>query len=91
MQMPVTFQQMQWPLVIGIVIAAGTFLTAVSRIVHVVKSAAAPFREFISEHDVLWEDYNIRTGGNYRRSTGRGAPPEPEEFYRNHPGAADGE
>jgi hypothetical protein len=44
----------------------------------------APFRQFISEHDVLWEDYNIRVGGVYRRSTGRGAPIDPEEFYRGH-------
>ena len=79
-----TASQIQWPLTIGIVIGCGTLLVAVSRIVGVVKSAVLPIKEFFAEHDVLWEDYNIRTGGQYRRRVGRGTPPDPEEFYRQH-------
>jgi hypothetical protein len=87
MQMPQALTQMtqsiQWPFLIGVVIAAGALLTAIRKIVDAGKALAAPLRQFLSEHDVLWEDYNLRTGGSYRRSTGRGSPPDPEEFYRD--------
>jgi hypothetical protein len=74
-------QQVQWPFLLGVVIGAAALISAVRRIVDATHALAAPLRQFISEHDVLWEDYNIRTGGAYRRATGRGAPPDPEEFY----------
>jgi hypothetical protein len=82
--MPVSVQSIQWPFVFAVVILAGTTLTALWKIGRFVKAILSPVRQFMSEHDVLWEDYNIRTGGKYRRSTGRGAPPDPEEFYRTH-------
>jgi hypothetical protein len=63
---------------------ASILLVALWRVGRVIKRIAGPFREFLVEHDVLWEDYNIRTGGTYRRRTGRGDPPEPEDFYRKH-------
>jgi hypothetical protein len=79
-------QSIQWPFLFGAVILAGAVLTAVWKIGRFVKAIVSPVRQFMSEHDVLWEDYNIRTGGKYRRSTGRGGPPDPEDFYRAHPG-----
>jgi hypothetical protein len=82
--MPVTVQTVQWPFLIAIVIGSSAFLAAVWKIAGMVRAMTAPLRQFMSEHDVLWEDYNIRTGGKYRRATGRGAPPDPEEFYRTH-------
>jgi hypothetical protein len=82
--MPVTVQQVQWPFLIAVLIASSVVLTAVWKIAHVLRAFTAPLRQFVSEHDALWEDYNIRTGGTYRRATGRGAPPDPEDFYRAH-------
>lgn len=76
-----------WAVVVGAVVLAGMALEGVKRIASTVKMVLAPIRELIQEHDVLWEDYNIRTGGGYRRTTGRGTPPDPEEFYRKHPAA----
>ena len=67
-----------------VAILAGGLAVAVRRIVIFCQSVVAPIKEFVSEHNVLWEDYNIRTGGRYRRSTGRGDPPDPEEYYRTH-------
>ncbi len=84
MQVSTNLQEIQWPFLFGVVVLAATVLTAVWKIGHFVNAIITPLRQFVSEHDVLWEDYNIRTGGRYRRSTGRGAPPEPEEFYRSH-------
>lgn len=90
-QAPIAMEHMQWPFLVGAVLISATVLTAVTKIGRVVSSVVAPVRQFMSEHDVLWEDYNIRTGGTYRRATGRGAPPDPEEFYRNHPPADGGD
>lgn len=77
--------QVQVPVLIVLVLLLSAFLVAVWKIVAVIRLLVAPFRQFVSEHDVLWEDYNLRTGGTYRRATGRGAPPDPEEYYRKHP------
>jgi hypothetical protein len=81
--MPNALEQFQWPYLVGTLLLTSTVLVAVWKIAEIVKAITAPLRQFVSEHDVLWEDYNIRTGGAYRRSTGRGAPPDPEEFYRH--------
>jgi hypothetical protein len=75
----------QWPFLIGVLIFVSAGLTAIWRIGVIVKRISDPLREIFAEHNVLWEDYNIRTGGSYRRLTGRGRPPDPEEFYRAHP------
>jgi hypothetical protein len=85
MEIPSLSPQSQWAIIAGSVILAGAFLTGLSKIVTGIKIVVAPLRELMSEHNVLWEDYNIRTGGSYRRTTGRGTPPDPEEFYRSHP------
>jgi len=82
--MPLSVEQIQWPIVVAVVVGSGAFLAGLSKIARVAKEVIGPVREILSEHDVLWEDYNIRTGGEYRRSTGRGAPPEPEDYYRKH-------
>lgn len=76
-----TVQSIQWPFLIAVIIASASLLTAVVKAVRAVKYLSAPIRQFLSEHDVMWEDYNIRTGGTYRRATGRGNPPDPEEFH----------
>jgi hypothetical protein len=76
--------QIQWTVSVGSIILAGSVLSSALVAARVVKRLIHPIKEFISEHDVLWEDYNLRTGGDYRRSTGRGGPPDPEEFYRDH-------
>jgi hypothetical protein len=83
--LPLTGVSSQWGILIAAIVVAGTVLAAISRVASAVRMVVAPIREFMSEHDVLWEDYNIRTGGGYRRTTGRGTPPDPEEFYRKHP------
>lgn len=83
MQFPLTMQMAQWPFLVGVLVFCSAGLTALWKIAQAAKALTAPLRQFISEHDVLWEDYNIRTGGHYRRSTGRGNPPDPEEFYRD--------
>lgn len=85
LQLPGASTQSQWAIICAMVILAGTLIAALSKVVTGVKTIVAPIREFMYEHDVLWEDYNIRTGGSYRRTTGRGTPPEPEEWYRTHP------
>jgi hypothetical protein len=73
------------PVVIGGgIVTLSLVLVALWKISQIVKWVTEPFREFVREHDLLWEDYNIRTGGSYRRRTGRGNPPEPEDFYRDH-------
>jgi hypothetical protein len=82
--MPVSMEQIQWPFLVGVLLLATTVLASVWKIAQIIRALTAPLRQFVSEHDVLWEDYNIRTGGKYRRTTGRGAPPDPEEFYRMH-------
>jgi hypothetical protein len=86
--MPVPVEQIQWPFLIGVLVLSSTVLAALWKIAQITRALTAPIRQFLSEHDVLWEDYNYRTGGKYRRTTGRGAPPDPEEFYR-HSGGAD--
>ena len=75
----------QWSFSLGSICLASAILVAAWKITSVIRLVVNPIREFVAEHNVLWEDYNIRTGGGYRRSTGRGAPPEPEDFYRKHP------
>jgi hypothetical protein len=74
----------QWTISLGSILIASSLLAAAVTISKVAKSVISPIRQFISEHDVLWEDYNIRTGGSFRRNTGRGDPPEPEDFYKTH-------
>lgn len=81
-QLTIAAGMMQWPFLAGVVIIASTVLTAIWKLAAALHGLTAPLMRFITEHDVLWEDYNIRTGGSYRRSIGRGSPPEPEDFYR---------
>ena len=83
MQLPVP--HFEFTVSAGNLLLAAAVLGAVWKAGRLVKSLSAPIREFISEHNVLWEDYNIRVGGTYRRATGRGAPLDPEEYYRGHP------
>ena len=82
---PLPNLQGAWALFVGAVLLAGAIAAAVGKVVRFAKDLAAPIHEFVGEHDVMWEDYNFRTGGVYRRRTGRGMPPDPEEFYRVHP------
>jgi hypothetical protein len=79
--MPLTWTAVQWPFLITVIIALSVFLTAIWKALDALRAITAPFRQFVGEHDVMWEDYNIRTGGTYRRAIGRGAPPDPEEYY----------
>ncbi len=71
-----------WDLSLGNLVVALTFIVSAWKVIVVVKKVVIPVVQVFEEHNVLWEDYNIRTGGPYRRRTGRGAPPEPSEFYR---------
>lgn len=74
-----------------LIIASGvaTAIVLFSKFIHAMKDLTAPIREHFVEHDVMWEDYNLRTGGHYRRNTGRGNPPEPEDWHREHGGNED--
>lgn len=83
--------QFQWTISPTTLIASSAVVVAAWKLARVIKLLIDPFREIMSEHNTLWEDYNLRTGGSYRRSTGRGAPPDPEEFYRKHPRADRGD
>lgn len=74
-----------WSLSLNDLLVSSAVLVGLWKLSHVVQALIGPLRQFISEHDVMWEDYNMRTGGSYRRSTGRGAPPDPEEHYKKHP------
>lgn len=72
-------------LLVSVIVGGSVVLAALWKIGRIINAIVQPVREFLSEHDILWEDYNLRTGGAYRRRTGRGAPPDPEDFYRDHP------
>ena len=79
MQIP----QFQWSLSLNTVLIASAALAAVWKVSHILRLLINPIRDFVDEHNVLWEDYSIRTGGKYRRAVGRGGAPEPEDFYRH--------
>lgn len=74
----------RWDLTLGNLLVALAFIASSWKVATIARVLVAPIREFIDEHDVLWEDYNIRTGGSYRRRTGRGSPPEPLDLSRPH-------
>lgn len=69
-----------------IMVASGIIGTIIvgSKLLRAIKELTAPIREHMVEHDVMWEDYNLRTGGKYRRDTGRGNPPEPSDWHRDN-------
>lgn len=77
-----------WSMTLGnVAIVAALLGSSRAIVVALVGSARAvvmPIREHLEEHDILWEDYNERTGGHYRRRSGRGSPPEPSDYYREH-------
>jgi hypothetical protein len=81
-QIPLLAGHEWWAIAATILIAASVILTAFMKLTSAVKALTLPLKQFVAEHNILWEDYNLRTGGQYRRSRGRGSPPDPEEFYR---------
>jgi hypothetical protein len=78
----------QWSISLNTILIAVAIVVSVWKVSRVAKAVIMPIRQFVSqfvsEHDVMWEDYNLRTGGTYRRAIGRGCPPNPEEFYQHH-------
>ena len=80
LQMP----QFQWTISLNGLLIASAILMAAWKLSMLVRMLISPIRDFVDEHNVLWEDYSIRTGGKYRRAIGRGGAIDPEEFYRHH-------
>jgi hypothetical protein len=89
MEFPVVMQAGQWPFLIAVIIFVAAALTAIWKIGQIVKRAGAPLKELMQEHNILWEDYNIRAGGSYRRASGRGNPVDPAELYADYPNMTD--
>ncbi len=83
LQMP----SFQWTVSLNGLMITSAILLGIWKASRVVTAVIGPIRQFMIEHDVMWEDYSMRTGGKYRRAIGRGGAPEPEEFYERHPDA----
>lgn len=80
-QIPWQILPRDWVFLLAMIVFLAIILGALRRLYMILKLVTDPIKQFIGEHNVMWEDYNIRTGGDYRRATGRGSPPEPCEFH----------
>jgi hypothetical protein len=79
----------QWSISLNAILVWVAIVVGIWKVSRIAKAVMLPFRLYINEHDVMWEDYNLRTGGTFRRAVGRGCPPNPEEFYQRHAGAVE--
>ncbi len=63
---------MRWDVNANTLMLSLSILLASWRLASVLRRLVHPFLLRVEEHDVLWEDYALRTGGSFRRRVGRG-------------------